>query len=179
VKITKQPRLRVSVKVNRAKVGAKFKRDSPAAIAALEKVPADEIAGWLSGEEKEFMAGAFAVERDMVEVEEAAQGYAIAQFEGGRVFLKTEIKKELYEEAMVREVARRVQLMRKERGLVEADRIALHVHTDERELAAIVKKRAEELCSQVNAGALSFARHAGAKEWEIGEAKVEISFEKK
>ena len=93
--------------------------------------------------------------------------------------MKAEIKKELYEEAMVREVARRVQIMRKEKKLVESDRIALHIHTADRELAAIISAHSGEICNQVNAETIGFTARPGAKEWEIDEAKVEISFEKK
>lgn len=117
----------------------------------------------------------------MVQLTESASGFAIASFEGGKAFLKTEMKKELYEEAMVREVARRVQLMRKERKLVESDRIALHIHTDDKELAALLKKHANAIASQVNAEVVSFNRSSEGfrKEWEIEETMVEIAIEKK
>ncbi len=74
VKVAKQqPRTEVSVSINKAKVGAAFKRDSPAALAAIEKVPAEEIAKWISGEEKEYLAGGkFAIARDMVSLDEKA-----------------------------------------------------------------------------------------------------------
>jgi len=182
VKVTKQPKTEVSATINKAKVGAKFKRDSPAAQSALEKVPAEEIAKWLSGPDKELLLeGKFAIEREMVSVDEKADGYSISQFEGGRAFLKTEMKKELYEEAMVREVARRVQLMRKEKKLVESDKIALHMHLEDKELLAILKHHTTELASQVNAEVVGFGSAPGgfSKDWEIGEATLKITIEKK
>lgn len=181
-KHAKQPHTDISVAINKAKVGAAFKRDSPSALAALEKVPPAQIAAWLSGEEKEFSAdGKYAIARDMVEITESAEGFAIAAFEGGKVFLKTEIKKELYEEAMVREVARRVQLMRKEKKLVESDRIAVHIETHEKELLSIIKRHTSEIASQVNAETIGFSHHSGgfSKEWEIDESLVKITIEKK
>lgn len=182
IKSAKPPKTTVKVSINKAKVGAKFKRDSPAALAALEAVSPQEISGWLSGEEKELLvAEKFAIERDMVSVEESAEGFAIAQFDGGKVFLKTEMKKELYEEAMVREAARRVQLMRKEKKLVESDKISVHVETDDKELSSILKKHSSALASQVNAEAVAFSHSSAGfrKEWEIGESKVIIAIEKK
>jgi len=180
VKTGRSPKTAVSVAINRAKVGAKFRRDSPAAQAALEKAAPEEIAKWLSGEEKELLVdGKFAIERDMVSVDEKAEGFAIASFEGGKVFLKTEMKRELYEEAMVREAARRVQLMRKEKKLVEGDRIALHLHTDDKEMHAILKKHEAEIAKQVNASSVSFGKHASGKEWGIGDIVLHISIEKK
>ncbi|MFA4983316.1 MAG: DUF5915 domain-containing protein, partial [Candidatus Micrarchaeia archaeon] len=94
---------------------------------------------------------------------------------------KTEMKKELYEEAMVREVARRVQLMRKEKKLVESDKISLHIHTSDKELLSIVKRHTDKIAAQVNAELVGFPEHAGAsfKEWEIGDAAVKIAVEKK
>ncbi|MEM2137673.1 MAG: isoleucine--tRNA ligase [Candidatus Anstonellaceae archaeon] len=182
VKSAKPPKTTVKVSINKAKVGEKFRRDSPAALAALEAVAPHEIADWLSGDKPEFLvAEKFAISRDMVSVEESTEGFAIAQFDGGKVFLKTEIKKELYEEAMVREVARRVQLMRKEKKLVESDSISLHIETADKELLSIIKRHEKELASQVNASSVLFsAPHAGAfrKEWEIEESKVELAIEK-
>ncbi|HIH30920.1 TPA: isoleucine--tRNA ligase [Candidatus Micrarchaeota archaeon] len=181
-KAGKQPRTEHSVTINKSKVGAAFKKDSPAALVAIGSIPPSELAAWLSSEEKTILAsGKFAVERDMVEVQEKSEGFAISQFEGGRVFLKTEIKKELYEEAMVREVARRVQIMRKERKLLEQDRIALHIETDGKELLSILKRHTSALASQVNAETVGFAHHAGgfSKEWEIDESCVRLSIEKK
>ncbi|VVC00310.1 Isoleucine--tRNA ligase [uncultured archaeon] len=178
---TKAPKTAVTVAINKAKVGAAFKRDSPSALAALEKESPEAIAKWLSSEEKEHTIGKFAFQRDMVEVTETAEGFAIAPFEGGRVFLKTEMKKELYEEAMVREVARRVQLMRKEKKLVESDKISLHIVAEDKELSAILKKHTSVLAGQVNAEVVGFTHATGGfhKEWEIEEAKVEITIEKK
>ncbi len=182
VAVTKAPKTEFTVAINRSKVGAKFKRDSVAAVSALEKITAEDIAKWLAGEEKEMLLeGKFAIERDMISVEESAAGFAIAAFEGGKVYLKTEMKKELYEEAMVREVARRVQLMRKEKKLVESDKIVLHVETQDKELLSILKHNTSELAAQVNAELVGFAAPSSgfSKEWEIGEASVKITIEKK
>ena len=181
VKNAKQPKTSIEVVVNKAKVGAAFKRESPAALEAIGKVPSEEIGKWLSGEDNTYKSGKFEFTREMVEMIESSDGFAIALFEGGKIFLKTEMKKELYEEAMVREVARRVQMMRKERKLVESDGIALHLHTPDKELSAIIKKHSDEIARQVNASSVSFSipAHAEKKEWEIDEAKLEASIEKK
>jgi isoleucyl-tRNA synthetase len=178
----KQPKSKLSVSINRSKVGAKFKRESVAAIAELEKVAPEDIEKWLLGDQKELVIGGnYAIEKDMVSVEESAEGFAVSSFEGGKVYLKTEIKKELYEEAMVREVARRVQLMRKENKLVESDRIAVNVQSDDKELLSILKRRSSELALQVNAEKVSFEHSTAGflKEWEIEDMKVKISIEKK
>jgi len=180
-KHARQPKASLEVVVNKPKVGAAFKRDSPSALAAIEKVTAQDIEKWLSGEEKTLMAGTFEITREMVELRESAKGFAIAAFEGGKVYLKTQMKKELYEVAMVREVARRVQLMRKEKKLVESDGIALHLHTDDKELTSIIKRHSDEIARQVNASSVgtTIPSRGAKKEWEIDEAKLTIAIEKK
>ncbi|MCX8174917.1 MAG: isoleucine--tRNA ligase [Candidatus Micrarchaeota archaeon] len=182
VRIGNLPRSSIKVSINKSKVGAAFKGDSPQAIAAIEAVPAEEIEKWLSGKKADFLAGGkYLIRQEMVSVEEKAEGFAVERFEGGKVYLKTEIKRELYEEAMVREVARRVQLMRKEKRLVESDKIALHIETSDKELSGILKRHQQSLASQVNASAVAFTPHRAsfAKEWEIGDSKVLLSIEKR
>ena len=179
VRIVKQPKTKTEITVNKSKIGAAFKKETAAAVVALENENKELLVAWLSSEEKEHKIGDMSFTREMASATESSEGFSIAAFESGKVFLKTEVKKELYEEAMVREVARRIQMMRKERKLVEADRISLHMHTESRDLAAIIKKHADAICAQVNAETLSFAKRAQGKEWEIDESIVEISFEKK
>ena len=182
VKSGKQPKVHLTLIINKAKVGAAYKRESVEALAAIEKEKPEAIETWLTGEEKEYLAsGKWKIERDMVEIEEQAEGFAVAHFEGGKVYLKTEMKKELYEEAMVREIARRVQLMRKEKKFVESDRIVLHIETEDKELSAIAKKHTAEIASQVNAELVGFTHHTGGfrKEWEVDEAKITLTIEKK
>jgi hypothetical protein len=181
VKPSKQPKTSVEIAINKSKVGAAFKRESAEALSVLGKVPSSDIAAWLSGKEDSFKSGKFQFAREMVEMKESAEGFAIASFEGGKIFLKTEMKKELYEEAMVRESARRVQIMRKEKKLVESDSIALHLHSEDKELMAIIKKHSDEIARQVNASSVGFSipSHSAKKEWEIGEATLAVSIEKK
>ena len=73
VSVAKQPKSEFTVSINRSKVGAAFKKDSPLALAALEKESPEAIAAWLSGEEKEYLSdGKWAITREMVAVEEKA-----------------------------------------------------------------------------------------------------------
>ena len=183
VKISKQPKTKVEIIIAKSKVGAAFKRESASALSELEKEAKsspEKIATWLSGSEPSYKIGNFGFSREMVSCSESAEGFAIAPFEGGKVFLKTEVKRELYEEAIVREAARRVQMMRKEKKLFEADKIALSLHTDDKDLLSILKKHEKGFCAQVNASSASFGKraHFGSKEWEIADAKVEIWIEK-
>ncbi|MCX6769648.1 MAG: isoleucine--tRNA ligase [Candidatus Micrarchaeota archaeon] len=181
VKASKQPKTKVEITINKSKVGAAFKKESAKALLVLESESKEKLAVWLASDETEYKTENFAFTREMATATETAEGFAIASFEGGKVFLKTAQNRELYEESMVREVARRVQMMRKEKKLVESDRIAIHIHAEDKELDGIIKRHSDALCAQVNAEAVFLAKHAGGSftEWEIGEAKVEISIEKR
>jgi len=94
-------------------------------------------------------------------------------FSKGKVHLNVEITKEIFGEAMIREIARRIQQMRKDGGLMEKDKITLNI-TGDAELMEIVKKRKQELMEQVNASKLTIIKEKKGKEkeWVIEEKKI-------
>lgn len=182
VKIGKEPKTTVQVNLNRSKIGAKFKKDTATVIAALEKLPYKELSDWVANPKKPLIIdGKFEIEKEMLTVEESAEGFSIGYFEGGKVYLNTHIKKELFEEAMTREVARRVQLMRKQANLIESQKIILYIDTQDKELREILHKHAAKLAKQVNAISVNFEPKKAefSKEWEIEDFNLVISFEKK
>jgi isoleucyl-tRNA synthetase len=91
-------------------------------------------------------------------------------FKYGAVALDTSQTEELKEEQLMREVARRIQMMRKELGLKKANRIAVHVQMD-KELEEILEKHAHELKGAVKASTFatghSSDKDSKKKEWEI------------
>ncbi|QLJ52196.1 MAG: Isoleucyl-tRNA synthetase [Candidatus Fermentimicrarchaeum limneticum] len=120
----------------------------------------------------------YKVTPDMVEFSETPpKGYAEAPFSGGRVFLKKDVTPALYEEAIAREVARRIQMMRKELQLVETDLIKVNVIADA-ELLSILKKNEQALAKEVKAKSLILSEKqklkGKAKEWEIEDSEVKI-----
>jgi len=83
----------------------------------------------------------------------------------------------LYEEAFIRELARRVQMLRKEAGLDVKQRIDLQLHTDDK-TKRIIEQFKKDLLKGVGASKLSFAtprQNKGSLEFE-GKA-VAIGFE--
>jgi len=183
IKIAQKIESSYSLVVNKAKVGAKFKQESAAAYEAIGKLSAADVQKWLSegaGKGEKLLAdGKYEVEREMVSVVESAKDRAIAPFDGGKVYLKTKISEELYAQAMVREAARRVQLLRKEMKLVENDKIHLWVEAD-KELEKILHAQKPSLMVDVNAKEITFGRHKSGvhKEFEIEESKLRICVEK-
>ncbi|MEW6723119.1 MAG: isoleucine--tRNA ligase [Candidatus Micrarchaeota archaeon] len=102
---------------------------------------------------------------------------ASAPFSGGAVHIDRKIDEALYEEGLLNEVKRRVQMMRKEAQLVESDSIALHIET-EKELEAILKKQEKELSEAVNASSVKFAPEKKMNEYTVDGRLVKLALKK-
>jgi len=181
IKLTTKKHSTYEVKIAHSKIGAAFKADSPAVQAALAKLKPEEIVAGLKAQTGLVLEGKFKITSDMVSVEEIAAGYSLAHFENGTVYIKSEMKPELYREAMAREIMRRIQMMRKEMLLVEADKVNVWI-TGDKELASAAEHEKKLVANAVNASELNFAAYHGkgglAKEWEIEEGTVKITVEK-
>jgi isoleucyl-tRNA synthetase len=179
LKVASSMKSAYSAKVNFAKVGAKFKEKAGEARKLLEGMDAGEIVRELAAGNGKFMLGGkYEIERDMVELTESAHGYAIAEFDSGKVFLKTEMSEALLEEAMVREAARRIQLARKEEKLLEGDSIAVRV-AGSKELVAMLKRNEKGLAKEVNAESIEFQQTVkDGKKWEIAEYELIVGIRK-
>ena len=180
IKIMQEFESSFALVVNKAKVGAKFKQESASAYEAISRLSAKDVQKWLSsGEGKLVAAGKYEVDKDMVGVVESAKDRTIASFGEGKVYLKTKISQELYAQAMVREAARRVQMLRKEMGLVESDSVHVWIEADA-QLQKILQSQKPSLMVEVNAKEIEFAKHGKGKgnEYEIDESKLKIWVEK-
>lgn len=96
----------------------------------------------------------------------------------GKIFIDSEMRQDLYEEAMRNEVVRRIQLLRKELNLVEKDGITVTLDS-EKELAEIIKRNADRISEATNAKELSFASlPEKEKGWEIDGREIKIKVKK-
>jgi hypothetical protein len=112
---------------------------------------------------------------------DAESAFPSTQFSLGKVCLNCEVSEELYEEAILNEVGRRIQMLRKESLFVEKDRISVEIDA-EKEIASIIEKRKQELMDSTNSTSLVFAalkEDAGSKSWEIDGREVRIKIGKK
>jgi isoleucyl-tRNA synthetase len=166
-------------------MGPAFKDYSAAVAEAVKKSDAKLVRKELD-EKKYFEVSIddrpYKVTPDMVDfLETPPKGYAEAPFSGGKVYLKVEVTPALYEEAMAREVGRRIQMMRKELQLVETDMIEVNVIGDA-ELLSLLKKGEKDLAKEVKAESLVLSEKqklkGDAKEWEIDERNVKIVIKK-
>ncbi|MBM3229018.1 isoleucine--tRNA ligase [Candidatus Parvarchaeota archaeon] len=166
-----------SLKVHHSKIGAAFKEQSGNAIKVASNLDANEVAASY-GKEGKHNAGGFEFTPQLVEIIESATNHAIGNFEDGKIYLKVHLNKELFALAMVREVSRRIQISRKESGMVESDMAQVGIECD-KELESILKAHESQLCAQVSAKSVDFGQAGkGAKEWEIEDFKAKISVKK-
>jgi isoleucyl-tRNA synthetase len=98
-------------------------------------------------------------------------------FSNGSVHIEKKIDEELYEEGMVNEVKRRVQIMRKEAQLVEHDKIHLSISCED-ELQAILKKHEKRLMEDVNAAKADYEPQKTMNEYEIDGRLVKLALKK-
>ena len=175
--------LSVTFTVNFNRLGPAFKGDAQKVGEALKAQNPEKLKEALAGGkfELELEGKKFAVLPEMVEFREAPpEGHALADFSGGKALLKTHINKELYSEGICREVARRIQQMRKEAGLVEKDKIEVDVSAG-KDFIQLLEQHRDGLAKGVHASSLTLShdkKHKGAKKWEIEEEEVEIAVKK-
>lgn len=116
--------------------------------------------------------------KELKTVEEKPHGEMTSQeFEKGIVHIDRKIDEELYEEGMLNEIKRRIQMLRKEANLVEADKIKLTINT-EKETEAILRKHEKKLSDGVNAASVHYTPATKPKEYKIDGRLVKISLKK-
>jgi hypothetical protein len=99
-------------------------------------------------------------------------------FSSGTIHLDKKIDEELYEEGIMNEVKRRIQMMRKEAKLVESDSIMVNLSC-EKELEAIVRKNEKQLSDAVNAAGIKFTVEPVMTEYEIDGRLLKVAIKKK
>ncbi|MFH0885219.1 MAG: isoleucine--tRNA ligase [Candidatus Micrarchaeota archaeon] len=111
-------------------------------------------------------------------LEEAPHGELASEaFSKGIVHIGKKIDEELYEEGLLNEVKRRIQMMRKEAKLVESDTIAFSIST-EKEFETILKKQEKALMEAVNASSASYAPQKQMSDYTIDGRLVRLALKK-
>lgn len=102
---------------------------------------------------------------------------ASSPFTGGVIHIDKKIDEELYEEGLLNEIKRRVQMLRKEAELKEQDKISIHV-VCEKEFESIIKKFEKDLMGAVNAKKLHYSPEKTMAEYTIDGRLVRIAISK-
>ncbi|MGC8898924.1 MAG: isoleucine--tRNA ligase [Candidatus Micrarchaeia archaeon] len=138
--------------------------------------PRDEKVGNKMKNVREIVAKMLNVKEFVIgKVEE---GFVSGDSEFGKIYIDKEVTEELYEEAILKEVLRRIQQMRKEMGLVEKDTVLIMMD-GESEIVSIAKRNVDEIKKRARAEKIEFGpfKEEG-EEWSIDGKKVEISIKK-
>ncbi|MBW2993391.1 isoleucine--tRNA ligase [Candidatus Woesearchaeota archaeon] len=103
------------------------------------------------------------------------------EFRNGFVYVNKKINEELEAEGYAREIMRRVQALRKEKGLQKMDRISLHL-TVNNEFKKMIEPWIEQIKEKVGADEISFGAESVKKEFispeKIKKTEFEIGFDK-
>ncbi|MDI6798937.1 MAG: isoleucine--tRNA ligase [Candidatus Aenigmarchaeota archaeon] len=111
--------------------------------------------------------------------EEPKGEFSSSDFEFGKIFVDKKLDKDLLEQALIRELIRQIQSMRKKHGLQVKDRIKLTLDSS-KDVAATLKKYVEELKKEVGAKEIKIGKlegkYRGSLEFE--KKRIEIAFNK-
>ncbi|MCD6549091.1 isoleucine--tRNA ligase [Candidatus Micrarchaeota archaeon] len=127
---------------------------------------------------KLFKGTGYELKPELVVVEESYPGYEVGLCDYGKVYLKSTLSEELFEEGMLREVIRRIQMMRKENRLVESDTIDVVINASDK-LANIIEKHTDEFKRAVNASSITMTDKTQEKSWKIEGEQLSVSIKRK
>lgn len=155
--VEKMDKLKVSVQPDRSKIGMDYKERSQKVIKAIEAVDDRVLVDAfdkdgqypfdLDGEKHHLIPEYVIVSREI------DGPYTAAEFKGGHVYVEITRTPELDAEGYAREIARRVQALRKKAGMHKGQTIALHIRCDE-ELRELIQPHEESMAAKVGADSL-------------------------
>jgi len=163
------------------KIGPDFKENASAVAEALQNANIQELEKSIETEGTYALhtsKGVFNILPSHFTITEFQEAGDAVKFDHGLVIVNKEISKELLREALFRELARRIQLMRKEMGLKKVDKIELYYSTAG-ELGVIMNDKGKDLAKEVNAVKISNTLDGNAaQEFEIENEKISIAIKK-
>ena len=172
--------LKLTATPNRKTLGPRLRQDVPLVGKELEKADGMELKHKLDSE------GLITIElpdksvelspEDVIFETELPEDVVSAEFEGGSVFVNTQLTPEILSESMARELIRRIQDMRKDMDLDVEAHIKVAVECSE-EFHNLVETQMEFIAHEVRAEKISFAKEEGeyTKEWKIEEHELTVS----
>ena len=163
------------------KIGPEFKENSQVVAEALKSSDANAIEEEIGKKgyyELHTEKGVFNIRPEHFVIIEKEQNTDAAKFEYGIAYVDPNLSNELVEEAIYRELARRIQIMRKELGLKKVDKIAIKYSTSGN-LEKIIKAKYKELMKEANAVSIEESHDLKGKKFDILEEEIIIEIEKK
>ena len=171
------------VELERKRIGPKAKHHMGELVSAFNQTDPDEIISSLQKDSKYD----FSIDGETISLEkedfvinfDASENFAVAKRDSNIVIISTSRNKEMMAKGLVKDIARRLQTLRKERGYTPTDvlDIASILELDEESLE-MIKERAEELAFLVRVKQVNFTESCKEyKEDDIDGQKIKISVE--
>ncbi len=172
-----------TVELERKRIGPKAKQHMGRLVSAFNETDPQEIIAALQKDGKydfEIDGEKISLDNEDFVIDfDASENYAAAKRDGYIVFISTSRNREMMAKGLVKDIARRLQTLRKERGYTPTDILetASILELDEESLG-MVKEKAEELAFLVRVRQVSFAESCKEyKEDDIDGQKIRISVE--
>ncbi len=167
-----------------AKLGPVFKNDSQVVAEELKAQDADAVAGAVAKDgyfRLHTNSGTFDIRPEHFTISETPVSGNASLFKYGTVSIDISQTEALKEESLVRELVRRIQMMRKEMKLTRLKKIRLHIAADA-QMSGIINKNKAQMAKTVVADSLSVQnglpdRKLYKKDWEIMDATLSIGIE--
>ena len=174
-------KLSFNAKPNLKTLGPRLKGDMGKVMAALKQGDGNQIKADLEANGSISIEGHELSADDVLFDSELPDDFVSSEFEGGNVFVNTNITPEIKQEAMARELIRRVQDMRKDMDLDVEANIDVCVETTS-EFKDLITPQSEFISHEVRAKSLTIVDSEICdkdsdyeKEWDIEGEKVVIS----
>ena len=174
--------LSFNAKPNLKILGPKLKGDMGKVVKGLKESDGNQIKADLEANGSVVIEGIELNEEEVLFDSELPDDFVSSEFEGGNVFVNTNITTEIRQEAMARELIRRVQDMRKDMDLDVEANIDVTVETSA-EFKDLIVPQSEFVSHEVRARSLIISdteecckdSEIFTKEWDIEGEKVIIS----
>jgi len=183
----KMPDIDVSIKANYSKLAPEFKAETTKIISKLTSLSAESVLAKLESEGKIVLTVAdksYDIKKDQVLVErEIPDKYKEAEFRYGIIFINRELDDVLEAEGFAREIMRRVQQLRKKKGLEKTDKIGLVIVVD-KEMSKMLEPHEKIIKMKTGSELIKISQIGPVKDLEhhslekIREKDVEIWFKK-
>lgn len=171
------------IELDRKKIGPKAKQHMSKVIDTFSKMDEREIICEIVNNKKYVInieGQEISIEKDDIVVDfDAKEGYSVASRDNYFVFVSVKRNKEMMAKGLVKDIARRIQTLRKEKGYNPTDILekAAILGLDDESLA-MIKEKADELAFLVRVKRIEFSDSCqDYKEEEIDSKKIKLAVE--
>ncbi|MEK0381967.1 MAG: class I tRNA ligase family protein, partial [Nitrosopumilus sp.] len=171
------------IELNRKKIGPKAKQNMGSLLQKFSETKPDEIAFTLQKEQNftfDIKGTKINLEKDDFIIDfEAKEGFAVAKRETFVVFISTERNSEMMARGLIKDLARRLQTLRKERGYKPTDILNKASILDlDSESLGMIKQKKDELAFLVRVKEVNFEESCKSyKDDDVDGQKIRISVE--